>query len=317
MIELLKTIEVSMSSASLYTIEEGRIYSTQERRAAETEAYEALNFATNLIRKNGELEMPPRSSGSLSIPLGTSNDHLLLTSWYLWTLPSRSQPISGGGNCGNCGDSNGEGVIIVLLVAAVASLIVGTITTLFFTAKQSLKAHKVSKKIEEIQNKGSALKCQAVYTALQPILRAQRKDLISQAALCALLSAGLVVLIASTSVALHAVIQKEPLLLSSLAKPLAIGGGSIAGAALMGHALRPLVKFGFKQRRKAQYENLESKTKDLQQEVPNPVRILQECGNEKAYLKIDNLFFLKNGDHIEMIRGLLPSLEGYTCILGG
>ncbi len=159
-------------------------------------------------------------------------------------------------------------MVIALLVTAIASLIIALVTTVTFTVRQSMKAHKVTNEIEDVQNKiDTTQKAQEVYTATKPILREQQKDLISQAALCALLSAGLVILIASASVALHAVVQKQSLLLSSLADPLAIAGGSLAGAALAGHALRPLVKLGLKEGRKVQYEELQSKMESLQDEV--------------------------------------------------
>ncbi len=260
-----------MSSSSPYRIEGNRIFSTDENHALETEAYESLEFASALIRKNGEFERTIRSSDTISIQIGTPYDRNLLISWSLWSLASRSHGTNVGscGGCGNCGgDVKGEGMVIALLVTAIASLIIALVTTVTFTVRQSMKAHKVTNEIEDVQNKiDTTQKAQEVYTATKPILREQQKDLISQAALCALLSAGLVILIASASVALHAVVQKQSLLLSSLADPLAIAGGSLAGAALAGHALRPLVKLGLKEGRKVQYEELQSKMESLQDEV--------------------------------------------------
>nr|NGX62475.1 hypothetical protein [Chlamydiota bacterium] len=170
----------------------------------------------------------------------------------------------GGGGCR--GGGGGDDAIAMLLIAAIVALATCILASFYFTGEQALKADEYRKSLNEVEKaKSETIDHEAteVYSQMEGIIKAEWKNRSVSAISCGVLSAGLILLLASASIALNA--HYSHLALSPYTIPFAISGGVVGGSALLAHTIRPLYCAATEDSRIEACRDLYNKVLELQQ----------------------------------------------------
>lgn len=330
-----------MSAIDGYYIQNGLVF-REGHEQLQKDAQMANAFGTSLLAENDQAyqrslrNWVDASEIAGSAAVGTVE--VLADPWFWvtvilidhhhWHMPH--QPHYGGGSgcgasndCSGCsggGDADGKACLAALLIIAIAALVIAALALIGFAGYEANESDKIRQKINEIKKQQDELQeeseaAKKVYNEMLPILREKYASKITETLSTVTIVVGVSFLTTAAIFALYAIINGVPV--SPLASPFAIAGGSVIGAGLLAHVIRPIVRLALSEKQMKQYQKLHEALQECRKAIVHPNAILRESGEEKAYLRLNNRLFLKVGDRFyekDSIHEGIYLDEGYTKI---